>query len=190
MGLQSLIHQKEGNSWMHEGNIKIQLEHHHKECYGWALHCCNQDKEMAYDVVQASYLKMLERQNTFRRKSAFQTWAFSVIRNTAFDALRKRKRETMFFQSVENGSLPDTGYDAEVENEFDNKLEKLFFAKALGQLSERQRQIMQLVFYHDLSLNESAAVLRISSGSVRKHYDRAKKTLADWFQKKGVSELY
>ncbi len=45
---------------MHHDNIKLQLEHLHKECYGWALHCCNQDKEMADDVVQASYLKIWE----------------------------------------------------------------------------------------------------------------------------------
>ncbi len=173
---------------MHHDNINVLLEQHHKDCYGWALHCCNQNREMAYDVVQASYLKMLERQNTFGGKSAFKTWAFAIIRNTAFDALRKRKKETMFFQSGEN-SLLDTGYDAGVGNEFDNKLAKSFFAEALSQLSERQRQIMQLVFYHDLSLNESAVVLRISSGSVRKHYDRAKKSLTDWFQKKDISEL-
>lgn len=172
---------------MQEGNIKFQLEHHHKECYGWALHCCNQDKEMAYDVVQASYLKMLERQNTFGGKSAFKTWAFAIIRNTAFDALRKRKKEIRLLQCENN--FPDTGYDAGVGNEFDNKLAKSFFAEALDQLSERQRQIMQLLFYHDLSLNQSAEVLHISPGSVRKYYDRAKKTLADWFRKKGISEL-
>jgi RNA polymerase sigma factor (sigma-70 family) len=173
---------------MHHDNIKLQLEYHHKECYGWALHCCNQDKEMAYDVAQTSYLKILERQNTFSGKSAFKTWAFAIIRNTAFDALLKRKKETFLFQSSEN-CLPDTGYDAGVENEFDKKLAKTFFSEALSQLSDRQKQIMQLVFYHDLSLNQSAEVLHLSAGSVRKYYDRAKKSLADWFQKKGISEL-
>jgi len=173
---------------MQHDHIKLQLEHHHKDCYGWALHCCNHDKEMAYDVVQTAYLKILERQKTFGGKSAFKTWAFAIIRNTAFDELQRRKKETLMFQSGES-SLPDTGFDAGVENEFDNKLAKLFFAEALGQLSDRQRQIMHLVFYHGLSLNESAEVLHLSSGSVRKYYDRAKKALAEWFIKKGVSEL-
>jgi RNA polymerase sigma-70 factor (ECF subfamily) len=173
---------------MHDDHIKRQLEHHHKDCYGWALHCCNHDREMAYDVVQTSYLKILERQKTFGEKSAFKTWAFTVIRNTAFDALQKRKRETRMFQTEED-SLPDTVYDAGVENGFDNNLEKLFFAEALNQLSDRQRQIMQLVFYHDLSLNESAEVLHLSPGAVRKYYDRAKKTLAEWFHKKDISKL-
>jgi RNA polymerase sigma-70 factor (ECF subfamily) len=93
----------------------------------------------------------------------------------------------MFEATQDN--LPDTAYDAGVGNEYDDKLAKLFFAEALSRLSERQRQIMQLVFYHDLSLNESAEVLRLSPGSVRKYYDRAKKTLAEWFEKKGISKL-
>lgn len=173
---------------MHDDNIKVQLEYHHKDFYGWALHCCNRDRDMAYDVVQSSYLKILERKKTFGAQSAFKTWAFSIIRNTAYDALRKRKREAGMFEATQD-NLPDTAYDAGVGNEYDDKLAKLFFAEALSRLSERQRQIMQLVFYHDLSLNESAEVLRLSPGSVRKYYDRAKKTLAEWFEKKGISKL-
>jgi RNA polymerase sigma factor (sigma-70 family) len=173
---------------MHDDDINAQLEHHHKDFYGWALHCCNQDREMAYDVVQSSYLKILERKKAFGGKSTFKTWAFAIIRNTAYDALQKRKRETGMFTATEE-SLPDIAYDARIENEFDDKIAKLFFTDALSHLSDRQRQIMLLVFYHDLSLNDSAEVLRLSRGAVRKYYDRAKKTLAEWFQKKGVSEL-
>jgi RNA polymerase sigma-70 factor (ECF subfamily) len=169
---------------MQDDNIKRQLEHHHKDCYGWALHCCNQDKEMAYDVVQASYLKMLEHQDTFREQSTFKTWAFRIIKNSAIDTFRNRKREAMIMQ-VET-ALADTGYDGKLGDDFDQKLREQFFSRALSQLSDRQRQILQLVFYHDMSLNQSAEVLNISQGSVRKHYDRAKKILADWFQKNGI----
>jgi RNA polymerase sigma-70 factor (ECF subfamily) len=169
---------------MQDDNIKRQLEHHHKDCYGWALHCCNQDKEMAYDVVQASYLKMLEHQDTFREQSTFKTWAFRIIKNSAIDAFRKRKREAMIMKN--ETALAATSYDDNPGNDFDQKLKEQFFSKALGRLSERQGQILQLVFYHDMSLNQSAEVLNISQGSVRKHYDRAKKILADWFQKNGI----
>ena len=172
---------------MNDTNIKSELEQYHNECYGWALHCCNEDMEIASDVLQASYLKILERQSTFRGKSAFKTWAFVVIRNTAIDAWKNQKKRSKFIQYENN--LHDASYETDSEGKFDLELRKLFFAEALGQLSERQRQILQLVFYHDMSLNESAKVLSISKGSVRKHYDRAKKSLADWFKKKGIEEF-
>lgn len=172
---------------MQSSVIRLKLEEYHKDCFGWALHCCNMNREMAREVLQASYLKMLEKQNTFREKSGFRTWAFVIIKNTAIDVLRKQQKRIRIIRN--ENQLTDTEYEATQETDLDNKLRRSFFNEALNRLSERQRQILQLVFYHDLSLNESAEVLNISQGSVRKHYDRAKKTLAEWFQKKGIVNL-
>jgi RNA polymerase sigma-70 factor (ECF subfamily) len=172
---------------MHNGDIKLQIEAHHAAYYGWALHCCNRDAEMASEVLQASYVKILERQNTFKATSEFRTWAFTVIKNTATDASRKQKKSFQLNRS--DAYLPDAGYETVAGGDFDEKLRQLFFTEALNQLAERQRQILQLVFYHDMSLNQAAKVLNISQGSARKHYDRAKKLLALWFNKKGIPAL-
>lgn len=168
-------------------NIKVALEQNHADCYGWALYCCNQNKEFASDVLQTAYLKILEKQNTFAGQSDFKTWAFTIIKNTAIDALRKEKKKLSVFKSENN--LSDTEYETAAEPGLDIKKRELLFAEAINKLSERQRQILQLVFYHGLSLNQSAEVLRISQGSARKHYDRAKKALAVWFEKKGITIL-
>ena len=169
---------------MQHNSIRSQLEQYHNDCYGWALHCCYQDREMAHEVLQTSYLKILERQNLFAGRSEFKTWAFTIIKNKAIDAFRKKRREINLFRTQDH--FPDIFYDEGTENVYDLNLPKSFFNEALGRLSERQRQLLQLVFYHDLSLNQSAKILNISQGSVRKHYDRAKKILAPWFQKKGI----
>jgi RNA polymerase sigma factor (sigma-70 family) len=167
-------------------NIKSTLEQHHRDCYGWALHCCHQDRDLASEVLQDSYLKILETSRAFMGKSEFKTWAFAIIRNSAVDVFRKRKKETMLIQIEEH--LHDTGYDAGMEKDLDRQLMAEFFTLGFAELSERQRQILQLIFYHDLSLNEAAQVLRLSPGAVRKYYDRAKKALADWLQKRGIAE--
>lgn len=172
---------------MQDSDMKSNLEQHHKDCYGWALHCCDQEEEMAREVLQNAYLKMLERQHTFRGKSDFRTWAFAIIKNTAIDAQRKRNRELRIVPSENN--VPDHGYQEAFDTGFDQEFNQAFFEKALSQLSARQQQILQLVFYHDLSLNQAAEILHLSPGSVRKYYDRAKKILAVWFQKKGIIDL-
>ena len=53
------------------------------------------------------------------------------------------------------------------------------FRQALAQLPARQQQTLHLVFYEDLSLQETAEVIGISVGAVRKHYGRAKASLRD-----------
>ena len=48
---------------------------------------------------------------------------------------------------------------------------------ALRQLARRQREVLELVFYHDMTIEQAGAALHISTGSARVHYTRGKKRL-------------
>ena len=56
--------------------------------------------------------------------------------------------------------------------------ERATFLSALERLSRRQREVLELVFYQDLSIEEAAQTLAISIGSARTHYARGKRSLA------------
>ncbi|MBZ5537224.1 MAG: RNA polymerase sigma factor [Acidobacteriia bacterium] len=156
--------------------LKAQLEQLHPESYGWALSCCRRNPCDAESVLQAVYLKILEERARYDGKSAFKTWLFSVIRRTAAD---RRRRQLFFnFRHVKSedaeayparGVSPDeTLYQSEVHN---------LFRLALAALPRRQREVLQLVFYHGLNLGEAAQVMGVSLGSSRTHYERGKKRL-------------
>lgn len=159
------------------------IEKHHKDFYGWSLHCCGRNRAIAVEVLQVSYLKMLEHEETFMNRSDFKTWGFSIIRNSAIDMFRKQKKEEQLLNRDKD--IPDVGYEARFDVALDKTSMDEFFSSAMNQLSTRQREILQLIFYHDLTLDQASKILGLSSGTVRKHYDRAKKTLASWFQRKG-----
>src|ERR1700728_4553276 len=75
---------------MNEAELRAQLEQHHAVCYGWVLSCCAHAPEMAEDVLQTAYLKILQGRARYDGRAAFKTWLFGVIRLTALDERRRR----------------------------------------------------------------------------------------------------
>ncbi len=49
----------------------------------------------------------------------------------------------------------------------------------LAGLAPRQRQVLELVFYHELVLREAAGVMGVSIGTASRHYDRGKRALLE-----------
>lgn len=160
-------------------DIRKELERHHAESFGWALHCCARDRAEAEDVLQTAYLKVLEGKARFDGRSAFKTWLFSVIRRTAADLrrrhwLRRLGLERYTRETEIQSAAPD------MPAATDGELVPAF-AAALAALPRRQREVLHLVFYQQLTVEEAAGVMGVGLGSARTHYARAKARLRSWF---------
>lgn len=142
------------------------LQQHHRDAYLWARQCCSFDEDQAKDVLQAVYLKILEGKAKFNEKSSAKTWLFSVIRYTAIDHF-KSNLTTESLDLVEE--IPQW-------SDFDEGPE-VNYEGLIKQLSPMQGQVLLMVFYHQMTLEDCAQVLQIGIGSVRTHYDRGKKRL-------------
>lgn len=154
-------------------SIKDQLIELHNESYGWALMCCDRNKQVAIDVLQSSYLKVLEGKATFRDRASFKTWFFAVVRNTAIDMMKKEAKRNVNTTEVEMAiHLADAAKEGSTSDS--KKLEK-----ALTQLSNKQRELMHLLFYQGMTLDEASDVMNISGGTARQHYHRAKLKLKE-----------
>lgn len=159
-------------------DLRAALERHHAESLGWAMACCGYDRSEASDVLQDTYLKVLDGRAVYRGDSAFRTWLFGVIRRTAGEHRRNVVRRIARLWRVEREADvtreapdPDAALDG---REMANRLRG-----ALRQLPTRQRQILHLVFQEDLSVEMAAGVMGISVGSARTHYARGKDTLRE-----------
>jgi RNA polymerase sigma factor (sigma-70 family) len=149
----------------------------HATCFGWAMSCCDNRREEAEDLLQDVYVSALENGLRFNGDSTLKTWLFGVIRHRARSRLRReRLRELLGFRNVARVDAPAAAPmpDADVMASERRALTR----RALDQLPRRQREVVLLVFYHDLTVEGAAKVLEISVGSARVHYDRGKKRLA------------
>src|SRR3954466_1442562 len=66
------------------------LARHHQAAFGWALACCRWDRSAAEDVLQTSYLKIVEGRARYSNGAEFRAVLFGVIRRTASEERRRR----------------------------------------------------------------------------------------------------
>ena len=161
---------------MEQCELERELEQLHSESWGWTLACCGRDRELAEDVLQTAYLRVISGRAKFNGDSSLKTWLFGVIRLTARGELRRRWLWRRRGASVAAIDFADPTGGADVLMEESDRRARLI--RALNTLSRRQREVLQLVFYHDTTIEQAAEIMRVSIGSARTHYERGKKALA------------
>jgi RNA polymerase sigma factor (sigma-70 family) len=161
---------------MDEVELKRQLERAHADCFGWAMACCGRDRDDAEEVLQTVYLTVLDGRARYDGKSTFRTWLFGVIRRTAASERRKTWLRGLLLKREADGMKPEA--PASLDAELDRDSRRASLRHALTRLATRQREVLQLVFYHDLTVDEAATVMGVGVGSARTHYARGKARLA------------
>lgn len=167
--------------------LKVELEKCHAASFGWSMSCCRRDRSEAEEVLQTVYLKILEGKAEYRGESSFKTWLFAVIHKTAVSEHRKSmlRKLTSMMSSTPAGET--ASYLDDQSTAIERSEEQKRFRWALAKLPGRQREVLHLVFYEDLTLREAAVVMSISIGSARQHYERGKKRLREFLEEMEVA---
>jgi RNA polymerase sigma factor (sigma-70 family) len=159
--------------------IEQELAALHGPSFGWALACCRRRRDDAEDVLQDVYTKVLSGRAVFRGQSTFKTWLFGVIRLTSLEHRRFRWLRRSESLREEPAEVPASA--PHVDRETAEAL-----ARALAELSDRQREVLHLVFYEGLSIEEAARVMGVALGTARTHYERGKAGLLAILNREGV----
>jgi len=156
--------------------LREELERMHPASFAWALWCCDRRREEAEEVLQSAYLKAFEGTASFNGDSSLRTWFFSVIRRTAGE---QRRRRWLRQQLIERWFLapPDVSPAPNPETMARTSESSRALLQALAALSTRQREVLHLVFYQDMTIEEAARILNISLGTARTHFARGKQQL-------------
>ncbi len=161
---------------MNEVELRHELARVHADSFGWAMSCCGRNSDDAEEVLQTVYLSVLDGHARFDGRSTFRTWLFGVIRRTAASERRKAWLHGVLLERNAGDMRPDPGESPDARLDGDKRSSDL--RHALADLAARQREVLQLVFYHELTVEEAATVMGVSVGSARTHYARGKARLA------------
>lgn len=161
---------------MNHDELEAELARIHPDAFAWALRCAFGLREDAEDALHAAYERILDGRARFAGRSGFRTWLFGVIRRTALEERRKGWLRLVRLQRWFDRS----GSDGAERNDPGGLVAGETAARlthALGELSKRQHEILHLVFYQELSVQEAAEVLGMRVGTARTHYERGKARL-------------
>ena len=145
------------------------LEAIHSQVFGWALSRCNYDQHAAEDLMQQAYVELLAGKARFDGRSSLRTFVFAVVQNLARSRFRRLASRLRLARQYSEESANES-----VTPEPDGHGNIWAFVKALP---ERQRDIIELVFCRELTIEQASQVMGVSIGTGRAHYDRAKKAL-------------
>lgn len=145
----------------------------HGQVFGWALSRCGFDQEAAEDLVQQAYVELLSGKARFDNRSSLKTFVFSVVQNLAKNRFRRIAARLRLVDRYQ----PDDDFVAPAESTETGKI-----WNAVRELPARQRDIVELVFCRDLTIEQASQVMGVSTGTGRVHYDRAKKSLREKLQ--------
>ena len=146
------------------------LEAIHGQVYGWALSRSDYDPAVAEDLVQQAYVELLTGKARFDNKSSLKTFVFSVVHNLARSRYRRIASRLRLVRAAGISAIDDAVQPVEPS-------ENAVVWKAVQELPQRQRDIVELVFCRDMTVEAAASVMGVTVGTGRAHYDRAKKNL-------------
>lgn len=120
--------------------------------------------------MQQAYVELLSGRARFDGRSSLKTFVFGVVQNLARSRYRRLASRLRFAgRYAREPTAPRTNEEV--------PLEQRRVWQAVQRLPARQRDVVELVFCRDLTVEQAAAVMGVSAGTGRVHYDRAKKSL-------------
>jgi RNA polymerase sigma-70 factor (ECF subfamily) len=140
------------------------------------------DVALAADIVDEAMIEIWKSAGNFAGKSLPSTWMYSIMRFRLIGYLRKNK-EILLDDDSAAINMEDTALRPDEELELNQTNSSL--VKQLGQLSDKHREVLELVYFKELSVKEVARTLDISEGTVKTRMFYARKHLKEILVQKG-----
>ena len=129
------------------------------------------DKFTAEDIFQEVFIKVYKNLENFRDESDIKTWIIRITINTAKDYLKSAySRKVVPMMEFKEDQLVSENDFEEIENrDRDEQVRKTVMS-----LPEQYREVLLCVYYHEMSVADTAKSLGIAEGTVKSRLSRAR----------------
>ena len=132
------------------------------------------DAASAEDVVSEAFIEVWRQADRFEGRSSVSTWIMSIARFKAL-SVRRRRQEIELDQKVEETVADQYSTPEQILLETDRRAQ---LRACLSQLSPDHREIIDLVYYHDKTIEEVAEIVGVPKNTVKTRMFYARRRLA------------
>lgn len=137
------------------------------------------------DLVSQVFLDVWRTASQFEGRSQVSTWLLSIARFKALTALRQRK-----YEDIDQDEVMEVADSADTpEASLDRTRTSEILRACVAKLSPAHREIVNLVYYHEKSVDEVAGIVGIPASTVKTRMFYARKQLADLLKNAGIDSI-
>jgi RNA polymerase sigma-70 factor (ECF subfamily) len=142
-----------------------------------------QNKATAEELVNEVFLEIWQHAGRYEGRSSPTTWMMAIAHNKAVSGLRRR-REVTGMDETAAAEIADLDDDPEQTAQKQDK--GRIMRQCMARLSSDHREILDLVYYQEMSVGEVAEVLKIPENTVKTRMFYARKKLSELLKEQGV----
>jgi RNA polymerase sigma-70 factor, ECF subfamily len=161
--------------------MKVLFARHHVRVYRFVLRMVR-NEATAEDLISEVFLDVWRQADKFEGRSTVSTWMLSIARFKALSALRRRSDAELDEETA--AAIEDQADDPEVA--LTKKDKGAALRQCLTRLSAEHREIIDLVYYHEKSVEEVAGIVGIPEATVKTRMFYARKKLSELLREQGI----
>jgi RNA polymerase sigma-70 factor (ECF subfamily) len=161
--------------------MQVLFARHHVRVYRFVLRLVR-NEATAEDLISEVFLDVWRQAGKFEGRSAVSTWMLSIARFKALSALRRKPEQELDDETA--AAIEDQADDPEVTLAKKDKGAAL--RQCLTALSAEHREVVDLVYYHEKSVEEVARIVGIPEATVKTRMFYARKKLSELLKEQGI----
>lgn len=163
------------------------IEENQKKVYRIALSFVKNPTD-AEDIAQEVFIRVYTSIGSFKGNSSLSTWIYKITYNLSLDFLKRNNRKLKTTKTLDDPEDTEiitlAGEKFIPEKEYEDKALKEDLAKALRELPDDQRQLIELKDVHGFSYEEIMEMTGLKDGTMKSRLNRARASLRKSLQSK------
>ena len=165
--------------------MRLLFARHNVKVYRFVLRIVG-NEATAEDILNEVFVEVWRNAGKFEGRSQVATWILAIARFRALSALRRRSDDELEDEAAE--AIEDNGDDPEVALQKNDR--RAVLLDCLKQLSPAHREVLDLIYYHEKSVEDAALIVGIPLNTVKTRAFHARKRLAELMQAKGIQRSW